>query len=167
MLPLRNLSLRQCSKKAKYTGEITMTTNHTQAQESKAPLLADYVRNQETEQQLQQNPRHVILLLLQGAIDKANLAKICQQSGAEIEKGFHLGRMTSILDALRDRLTFSAETPLATDLEDLYQYCDQCVQQAVFESDLKSLDSAIAVLTELRDGWMEMLEQIGDILPNA
>lgn len=143
-----------------------MTTNNSITQTT-APLLQAYKRNQDTEQSLAENPRKTVLLLLQGAVDKGNLAKVCQQSNALVEKGFHLGRMTTILDALRDRLHFTEETPLAFDLEELYRYADQCIQEAVFEKDTFYLDSAIEILTELRDAWMEMMQQTGQLAQNS
>lgn len=148
---------------AKDTREFNMTLNNATPEEIKAPLLADYHRNIETEKHLQDNPRQTVLLLLQGAVDKGNLAKVCHKSQAWVEKGFHLGRMTTILDALRDRLLFTQDTPLAYDLEELYRYADQCVQEAVTEKELTYLNSAIEVMTELRDAWLDMLVQEGGI----
>ncbi|MDX1347930.1 MAG: flagellar protein FliS [Thiomicrorhabdus chilensis] len=143
-----------------------MTTNN-DASQAKAPLLEEYQRSQEVEQHLVENPRKTVLLLLQGAVDKGNLAKVCHQSSALVEKGFHLGRMTTILDALRDRLQFTQDTPLAFDLEELYRYADQCIQESVFEKETFYLDSAIEILTELRDAWMEMMQQTGQLPENA
>lgn len=140
-----------------------MTVNNTTSAEVKAPILQEYKRNQEAEEHLKENPRKTILLLLQGAVDKGNMAKVCHQSHALVEKGFHLGRMTTILDALRDRLSMTEETPLAFDLEELYRYADQSIQEAVFEKDAFYLDSAIEILTELRDAWMEMMQQTGQL----
>ncbi|WP_019557477.1 flagellar export chaperone FliS [Thiomicrorhabdus arctica] len=143
-----------------------MTLNNTTSAEAKAPILQEYKRNQESEKHLKENPRKTILLLLQGAVDKGNMAKVCHQSHALVEKGFHLGRMTTILDALRDRLSMTKETPLAFDLEELYRYADQSIQEAVFEKDAFYLDSAIEILTELRDAWMEMMQQTGQLHDN-
>jgi len=145
-----------------------MTMNQTTlTAEMTAPVLQDYSRQPETEQHLAENPRKTVMLLLQGVVDKGNLAKVCHQSQALVEKGFHLGRMTTILDALRDRLLFSEETPLAYDLEELYRYADKAIQESVFEKDTFYLDSAIEILTELRDAWLEMLYQTGEYDPNA
>ncbi|MDX1351676.1 MAG: flagellar protein FliS [Thiomicrorhabdus sp.] len=144
-----------------------MTLNNTTAQTVKAPILEEYHRNQEAEKQLAENPRKTVLLLLQGAVDKGNLAKVCHQSHALVEKGFHLGRMTTILDALRDRLNLTKDTPLAFDLEELYRYADQSIQEAVFEKDTFYLDSSIEILTELRDAWLEMMQQTGQLPENA
>lgn len=143
-----------------------MTTNPTMAAEIKAPILQDYSRDQNAETHLANNPSKTILLLLQGVVDKGNLAKVCHQSQALVEKGFHLGRMTTILDALRDRLAFSQETSIAYDLDELYQYADKAVQEAVFEQDCFYLDSAIEILTELRDAWLEMMHQSGQLSEN-
>ncbi len=144
-----------------------MTLNNTTPEKVKAPILQEYHRNQEEEAHLKENPRKTILLLLQGAVDKGNMAKVCHQSNALVEKGFHLGRMTTILDALRDRLAFTQDTPLAFDLEELYRYADQSIQEAVFEKDSFYLDSAIDILTELRDAWVEMMQQTGQLAENA
>lgn len=143
-----------------------MTMNQTMSDKTNEPLLQDYNRDPESEKHLVENPRKTVLLLLQGVVDKGNLAKICHQSNALVEKGFHLGRMTTILDALRDRLHFSQQTPLAFDLEELYKYADKAIQEAVFEKDTFYLDSAVEILTEIRDGWMEMMNQTGEITDN-
>ncbi len=140
-----------------------MTVNHATPDNVKAPILQEYHRNQEEEARLKENPRKTILLLLQGVVDKGNMAKVCHQSNALVEKGFHLGRMTTILDALRDRLSFTEDTPLAFDLEELYRYADQSIQEAVFEKDCFYLDSAIDILTELRDAWVDMMQQTGQL----
>lgn len=144
-----------------------MTLNNTTAAEIKAPILEEYKRNQAQEKHLAENPRKTVLLLLQGVVDKGNMAKVCHQSQAFVEKGFHLGRMTTILDALRDRLALTEDTPLAFDLEELYRYADQSIQEAVFEKDSFYLDSAIEILTELRDAWLEMMQQTGQLPENA
>ena len=144
-----------------------MTLYNTISEEIKAPILDEYRRNQESEEHLTNNPEKTILLLLQGAVDKGNLAKVCQQSHALVEKGFHLGRMTTILDALRDRLNLTKNTPIAYDLEELYRYADQSIQEAVFEKNTFYLDSAIEILTELRDAWLEMMQQTGKLSQNA
>lgn len=144
-----------------------MTMNQTTAIDVKAPILQDYRRNPDMENQLNDNPRKTVLLLLQGVVDKGNLAKVCHQSQAFVEKGFHLGRMTTILDALRDRLLFSQETPLAYDLEELYRYADKSIQESVFEKDTFYLDSAIEILTELRDAWLDMMHETGQLSADA
>lgn len=144
-----------------------MTKDQTIATDVKAPIIQDYSRNPDAEQQLADNPNKTILLLLQGVVDKGNLAKVCHQSESFVEKGFHLGRMTTILDALRDRLSFSMETPIAYDLEELYRYADKSIQEAVYEKDSFYLDSAIEILTELRDAWLEMMHQQGEITEQA
>lgn len=133
----------------------------------KAPMLQEYQRDANLEGEMAENPRKTVLLLLQGVVDKGNLAKVCHQSHALVEKGFHLGRMTTILDALRDRLLFTKDTPLAYDLEALYKYADKAIQEAVFESDTFYLDSAVEILTELRDAWLDMLHQTGELSENA
>ena len=137
--------------------------NSNQTLNKNAPLIQDYTRNPSEEDKLTGNPQKTVLLLLQGVVDKGNLAKVCHQSDSLTEKGFHLGRMTTILDALRDRLMISQETPLSYDLEELYRYADKSIQEAVFEKDSFYLDSATEILTELRDAWLDMMHQEGEL----
>ena len=140
-----------------------MTMNQNAVAEVKAPILQEYNRNPDAEAQLSEDPSKTILLLLQGVVDKGNLAKVCHQSNALVEKGFHLGRMTTILDALRDRLMLTESTPLAYDLEELYRYADKSIQESVFEKETFYLDSAIEILTEVRDAWLDMMHQTGQL----
>jgi flagellar protein FliS len=135
------------------------------AEDNENKILKAYERQPEVEQLLADNPRKVVLMLMQGAVDKGTLAKVCHEGGSLVEKGFHLGRMTTILDALRDRLHLSEETPLAYDLEALYRYADGCVQEAVYETDTQHLDNAIEIMTELRDAWYELMKISGEIKP--
>ena len=71
--------------------------------------------------------------------------------------------MTTILDALRDRLMLTESTPLAYDLEELYRYADKSIQESVFEKETFYLDSAIEILTEVRDAWLDMMHQTGQL----
>lgn len=139
------------------------TLQQQQPQASNQPLLQPYEYNPDMEARITENPRQTVMLLLQSAVDKANLAKVCHQSGALVEKGFHLGRLTAILDELRNRLSFTRDTPIAYDLEELYNYVDQCVQEAVYEKDTYYLDAGIDILTEMRDTWMHMLASLGEL----
>lgn len=137
------------------------------ATETKAPMLQEYNRKPDVEKKLTVNPNKTIMLLLQGVVDKGNLAKVCHQSNALVEKGFHLGRMTTILDALRDRLNLTNKMPITYDLEELYRYADKSIQEAVFERDTFYLDSALEILTELRDAWSDMMNQSGQLSDNS
>ncbi|MBO1923420.1 flagellar protein FliS [Thiomicrorhabdus sp. 6S3-12] len=124
--------------------------------ETQNSLLNDYPRNPEQEKQLAMNPEYAILLLLQGAIDKGNLALACHQSRSMTEKGFHIGRMTSIVDALRERLDFNFK--IAYDLETLYFYIDKCLQESVFEQGTENLEAALQMLEEIKTAWQISME---------
>lgn len=141
-----------------------MQTNisNQEANASATPILQEYVREPEVEKVLADNPRKTVLLLLQGAVDKATLAKVCHDANSLVEKGFHLGRLTTILDALRDRLYLSEEMPISYDLEALYRYADQAAQDAVYENGTNNIDSIIEVMSEIRNAWQGILIANGD-----
>lgn len=115
-------------------------------------ILSEYQRHPKQEKTLAMNPEDTVLLLLQGSIDKGALAIACHHSRCFTEKGFHLGRMTSIIDALRNRLDFNFK--IAYDLETLYYYVDQCLQEAVHETGTEKLEAAIQILNEIQEAWM-------------
>lgn len=128
-----------------------MTTEAMQSSAQKT-ILADYQHNPEQEKALASNPENTVLLLLKGSIDKGAMAIACHNSRCLTEKGFHLGRMTSIIDALRDRLDFNYK--IAYDLETLYYYVDQCLQEAVHETGTEKLEAAIQILSEIQEAWI-------------
>jgi flagellar protein FliS len=147
ILPLPALDIWPLDTK----GNLIMTTEATQSY-AKNSVLTEYQRDPEQEKALANNPEDTILLLLEGAIHKGALAIACHNSRGFTEKGFHLGRMTSIIDALRDRLDFKFN--IAYDLETLYYYIDQCLQASVHETGTEQLEAAIQILNEIQEAWV-------------
>ncbi|MBN2647362.1 MAG: flagellar protein FliS [Thiotrichales bacterium] len=121
-------------------------------------LLNDYTRSNGQDKALGMSPEETVMLLVQAAIDKGHLAIACHKSRSLTEKGFHLGRMTSIIDALRDRLNFGYK--IAYDLETLYAYIDKCLQKAVFENGTQELEAAVQMLSEIHQAWQVSLERL-------
>ncbi|BBP47076.1 hypothetical protein THMIRHAS_24490 [Thiosulfatimonas sediminis] len=132
-----------------------MTTQPTQRTVQNS-ILAEYQRNPQKEKALATNPEEAVALLLQGAINKGNLAIECHNTRSFTEKGFHIGRMTSIVDALRERLNFNFK--IGYDLETLYYYVDLCLQESVYEVGTDKLEAAIQILEEIQTAWSISIE---------
>jgi flagellar secretion chaperone FliS len=127
-----------------------------------ASLLNDYVYNRQLETELTENPQTYILLLLQRTVEKGITARDCHESGDLVAKGFHLGRMTTLIDALRDRLVFKDQNIIAYNFAELYEYVDFSIQQAVNEAGTEYLESAILIMNELKQAWEEALHLTGN-----
>lgn len=125
-------------------------------------LLNPYVYDRALETELDKQPHLYILLLLQRTVEKGLQAKACHESGTLVEKGFHLGRMTTLVDALRDRLVFSEQNIIAYNFAELYEYVDHSIQQAVTEAGTDYLESAILIMNELKQAWEEAMHLTGN-----
>jgi flagellar protein FliS len=122
-------------------------------------LLSPFTRDPAREAEMKKNPEQTTLLLLEGAVQKAQLAQQCLENQQLTELGFHLGRLTSITDALRHRIVFSEDSAFAFNVDDLYEYIDQCIQNAVFDDSPKQLNNALEILIELQNSWQQMLSK--------
>jgi flagellar protein FliS len=132
------------------------------AQMAMSPLLTPYEYNRDLETELSQKPQVFILMLLQRSVEKALTAKECHEAGELVAKGFHIGRLTSLVDALRDRLVFQDQSIIAYNFADLYEYIDACLQQAVTEAGTEYLDSAVMILNELKQAWEDAMHLTGN-----
>lgn len=131
-----------------------------------APLLNHYIYDRQLEHTLSENPHTYILLLLERSLERGAEARACHENNDLVAKGFHLGRMVTLLDALRDRLVFDgAENLIAYNFADLYDYIDANLQQAIREAGTEHLDSALLVFTELKNAWEEAIALEGKTHP--
>jgi flagellar protein FliS len=135
---------------------------HTMTNASLSALLTPYEYNRDLEAELTQKPHLFVLMLLQRSVEKAMTAKSCHEAGELVAKGFHIGRLTSLVDALRDRLVFQDQNIIAYNFADLYEYIDTSLQQAVNEAGTEYLDSAIMILNELKQAWEEAMHLTGN-----
>lgn len=125
-------------------------------------LLKPYVYDRELETDLSEKTHVYILLLLQRSVEKGVQAKECHEKGELVAKGFHLGRMTTLVDALRDRLVFKEQNIIAYNFAELYEYVDFSIQQSVTEAGTEYLDSAILIMNELKQAWEEAMHLTGN-----
>lgn len=137
-----------------------METIQNQTQDSN--LLKPYVYDRELESDLSEKTHVYILLLLQRSVEKGMQAKACHEKGELVAKGFHLGRMTTLVDALRDRLVFKEQNIIAYNFAELYEYVDFSIQQAVTEAGTEYLESAILIMNELKQAWEEAMHLTGN-----
>jgi flagellar protein FliS len=101
---------------------------------------------------LQPGKQELILMLLDGIVQKIDAAKNAHDRGELTEKGFYLGRATNIVDALRNMLDLRSGGQVAQDLETIYHHVDLLLQAAIDPAGLGYLDEAAEIIENMAIG---------------
>jgi flagellar protein FliS len=104
------------------------------------------------------DPHQLILMLLEGALERLATARGCIERGAFAEKTQHVSRALVIVGELRASLD-PAQGPLADRLDALYDYIARQLLRAHVEHDTRLLDSLSGLLGEIRAAWVAIPPQ--------
>lgn len=99
------------------------------------------------------SPHRLIQMLLEGALEKINLAKGYMQRNEIALKGSHISWAISIIDGLRMSLDREAGGEIAENLDALYDYMGRRLAEANLHNDVSMLDEVIGLLLEIKMGW--------------
>ncbi len=99
------------------------------------------------------DPHRLIVMLMEGALDKIALAKGFIERNEVAKKGEHISWAISIIDGLRLSLDKEAGKELAQNLDDLYDYMGRRLVQANIKNDTTILDEVISLLLEIKGAW--------------
>jgi flagellar protein FliS len=97
-------------------------------------------------------PHRLILLLMQGALEKIATAKGYTLRGNS-EKGSLISGAISILDGLRGSLNFEVGGEIAENLELIYDYCQRRLLEANIKNDPVVLDEVYGLIREIKLAW--------------
>jgi len=100
------------------------------------------------------DPHRLVLMLMDGAIERITTARGCMQRGATAEKARLLNRAISIIGELRSTLDLSAGGQIAANLSALYEYMCNRLLKATSENRLEILDEVNKLLHEIRSAWV-------------
>ena len=100
------------------------------------------------------DPHQLIVMLLDGALDRIAGARGAMANGAQAGKGQLIHKAVSIIDELRASLNFEAGGQLATNMGDLYDYCSHRLMKASLENKPELLDEVAKLLREIRGAWV-------------
>lgn len=98
-------------------------------------------------------PHRLIQMLLEGAIEKINLAKGYMQRKEIALKGSHISWAISIIEGLRMSLDQEAGGDIATNLDALYDYMGRRLVEANLRNDTAMLDEVAGLLKEIKMAW--------------
>ena len=125
--------------------------------------LNAYQTNQNRNRAESASPYRLVQMMYENLLD--SLAKA--RGGVEREdarvRGENIGRAMDILNALRSALDHSAGQEISTNLDNLYQYCNQCLMEVTQYDDLDKLDEVVDIILSIKDTW----DQLGARLNGA
>lgn len=99
------------------------------------------------------SPHQLILMLLDGAIEKTAGAIGHMRHGEAAEKGRLIGGSIAIIDSLRTSLDHKVGGELAGNLDRLYDYMNRRLLEANLKNDPTILSEVVSLLKEVRDAW--------------
>ncbi len=100
------------------------------------------------------DPHKLIVMLMDGALERISTARGCVTRGDMAEKARLLNRCVSIIGELRSSLDFQGGGQLAANLGELYDYMCRRLLKATAENRVEILDEVSKLLHDIRGAWI-------------
>ena len=100
------------------------------------------------------DPHHLTLMLMDGALERLNAARGHMERGDTGQKAQLLHRVVSIIAELRGSLDHRQGGPMAHNLDDLYEYMARQLMRANAENRVNLVEEVISLLGEIRSAWV-------------
>ena len=100
------------------------------------------------------DPHRLIVMLMDGALERIATASGCMQRGDMVEKARLLNRAVSIIGELRSSLDMKAGGQIAENLGELYDYMCRRLLKATSENRVEMLDEVTGLLQQIRSAWI-------------
>jgi len=102
------------------------------------------------------DPHRLIVMLMDGALERIAQARGCLVNGARADKSRLLHSAVCIIEELRGSLDFEAGGAIAANLGDLYEYMARQLIQANLSDRVETLDEVTHLLGEIRSAWIAL-----------
>jgi flagellar protein FliS len=102
------------------------------------------------------DPHQLIVMLMDGALDRLAQARGCMANGAVADKNHLLSSAIAIIDELRVSLDVKAGGPIAANLDDLYDYMCRQLVKANLHNRIETVDEVAHLLGEIRSAWIAL-----------
>ena len=106
------------------------------------------------------SPHRLIQILMDGAIEKINVAKGLIERRDVPEKVRNINWALSMIDGLRQSLDIEKGGEIANNLESLYDYMQRRLIVANAENDPSILDEVVSLMLEIKSAWDAVPENI-------
>jgi flagellar protein FliS len=112
------------------------------------------------------DPHRLVVMLMDGALERISRARGCIENGALQEKNGLLSAAVAIIDELRVSLDLKGGGTIAANLEDLYDYMCRQLVKANLNNRLETLDEVSHLLAEIRSAWIALPAEARALRPN-
>ena len=99
------------------------------------------------------DPHTLVKMLIEGAIERINSAKLFMHEKNIAQKGESISRAISIIDGLKVSLDMEHGGEIAENLSSLYDYMQRQLLAANAKNKAENLDEVLSLLNEIRSGW--------------
>lgn len=106
------------------------------------------------------SPHRLIQMLMEGVIERINVAKIAMERGDHALKGVQISKAIAILGGLKDGLDFEKGGELAANLNDLYSYMEMRLFEASAHNDVERLEEVKRLMLEVKGAWDAIPEAV-------
>jgi flagellar protein FliS len=110
------------------------------------------------------DPHRLIQLLINGALERINMAKAQMQAKNTEGKGRLIGKAIEIVNGLRGFLDLEKGEELAQQLDGLYEYMTHTLFEANLKNDPEKLDEVSYLLRQVKEAWDGIREESLGIL---
>ena len=100
------------------------------------------------------DPHRLIVMLMDGALERIATARGCLIRGETADKARLLNRAVSIIGELRSSLDLKAGGQVAANLGELYDYMCRRLLKATAENRVELLDEVTKLLSDIRTAWV-------------
>ncbi len=100
------------------------------------------------------DPHKLILMLMDGALERIALARGRLEHKELGEKNRLLSAAVSIVDELKNSLDLKGGGVIAANLDDLYDYMSRQLISANLQNRIETLDEVTHLLREIRSAWV-------------
>jgi len=111
------------------------------------------------------DPHTLIQMLIDGAIQRLNSAKMHMKQNNISLKGENISKAISIIDGLRSSLDMKKGGEIAQNLESLYEYMQRQLLAANLENKLENIDEVLTLMNEIRSGWTSIGQDVRNTKP--
>ena len=102
------------------------------------------------------DPHKLVVMLMDGAIERIRAAQGCITRGELGEKAQLLQRAIAIVGELQASLDLSAGGQIAANLSELYDYMNRRLLKATVENNVEMLEEVSKLLHEIRGAWISI-----------
>jgi flagellar protein FliS len=111
------------------------------------------------------DPHTLIQMLINGAIERINSAKLCMTQQKIAEKGENISKAISIIDGLKTSLDMEAGGEIAQNLGALYEYMQRQLLLGNARNQVEYLDEVLSLMNEIKAGWQAIPQDVRNAHP--